>query len=386
MAHVRTLQRADGSTAHEVRWRQAGKFKQRTFRVKREAERFALRIEDEVEQGNSTDIYVKRSKTVADVVNASLAASKPKLKPRTYISYQQNYDNHIIPALGARRVVSVTSQDVEAFVQSLTAKGLSPASVRNNFVALNKAFKYAVRHSLVTRNPCTGTPLPTATTDEQFVAQILTPEQVEALATHLDEHAPYGLIVRMASYTGLRAGEMAALRIRDVNLLRKHIEVRQNVQRANGERVIGNPKSKRSNREVPILSSRLLVDLTAYLADHPRRHESDAPLWPGSTRGRYPELAYTRAFAFSTFYQHHYKTALSSLGMPSVRFHDLRHTAASLWLAAGIPPYKVSRWLGHANVTTTDGIYGHLYPGDHSAETALLDAYVDTATTARELG
>jgi hypothetical protein len=143
MAHVRTLERNDGSAAYEVRWRQAGRFKQRTFKVRREAERFALRVEDEVEQGNSTDIYVRRSKTVRDIVEASMRASAHKLKPKTVAGYEQAYRLHVLPTFGTRRITSVTSQEVERWVAELSATGLSPASVRGTFVALNKVFRYA---------------------------------------------------------------------------------------------------------------------------------------------------------------------------------------------------------------------------------------------------
>jgi len=126
MAQVRPLNRSDGSAAYEVRWRQAGRFKQRTFKVRRDAERFALRVEDEVEQGNSTDIYVKRSKTVREVVEASMKASAGKLKPKTQAGYERAYRLHILPTFGTRRITAVTSQEVEAWVASVTAKGAQP--------------------------------------------------------------------------------------------------------------------------------------------------------------------------------------------------------------------------------------------------------------------
>lgn len=236
MAHVRTVTRSDGNVAYEVRWRQAGKFKQRTFKVKREAERFALRVEDEVEQGNSTDIYVKRSKTVADVVAASMKASAGKLKPKTIAGYEQAYRLHVLPRFGSRRITSVTSQDIEAWVSTLTEKGLSAASVRANFVALNKAFRYGQRHDLVTKNPCAGTELPRESAKEM---RCLTPAQVETLATQLDKHAPYGLLVRFAAYTGLRAGELAGLQVRDVNLLQRSVRVERTLQRHKGGLVLG---------------------------------------------------------------------------------------------------------------------------------------------------
>lgn len=374
MAHVRQIERATGA-AYEVRWRQNGKFKQRTFKVKREAERFALRVEDEVGQGRSTDVYVKRSKTVRDVVEASMAASEKRLKPRTFTSYRQSYDNHVLPALGARRVATITSQDVEQWIASLVGKGLSAATVRNNFVALTKAMKYAARHGLIVRNPCEGAQLPADAAGSEFVAQILTPQQVSALASELDNAAPYGLMVRFAAYTGLRAGEIAGLRVRDVNLLRRHIEVRQTLQRVKGGWVIGKPKSKRSTRDVPILRSDLLADLEAHVAAHPRRGEPDAPLWPGRVAGSH-ELDYARTFDHQSFYRWYYKPALRAAGLPNIRFHDLRHTAASVWLAAGREPYKVSRWLGHASLATTDTIYSHLYPSDYAEDVAALDAFV----------
>src|SRR5690242_17407117 len=97
MAHVREVTRTDGKRAYEVRWRAGGKFKQRTFTVAREAERFALRVEDELQRGNSTELYSRRSKTVAEVVEATMAVAATKLKPRTVLSYRQCYDRHVLP-------------------------------------------------------------------------------------------------------------------------------------------------------------------------------------------------------------------------------------------------------------------------------------------------
>src|SRR5690606_23876217 len=139
MAHVRTLQRTDGTRAYEVRWRDGAKFRQRTFKIKREADRFALKMEQKVAEGVSTTTDVRRGVTVAEVVTASLAASIPNLKPRTYGSYVAVYDRHVLPVLGGRRVASVTPQQVQDWVLGLHERGLSPATCRNVFVALNKA-------------------------------------------------------------------------------------------------------------------------------------------------------------------------------------------------------------------------------------------------------
>ncbi len=265
MAHVKEVERKGGKAAYEVRWRDNGRFKQRTFSVRRDAERFALRIEDELHSGNTTEVYVRRGKTVADMVEASSAASAARLRPRTVTSYGNAYTCHVLPALGHRRVSTVTSEDVERWIADLSAKGLAPATIRNTYVALNKVFRYALRHNHVSRNPCAGTPLPTA--GQKFEPRFLTPDEVEAVAAQLDGFPPYGLLVRFAAYTGLRAAETAGLQVRDLDLMRRRVTVRRTMQRIKGGWLVGAPKSDKSRRTVP-----LRADLVAALADHMGQH------------------------------------------------------------------------------------------------------------------
>lgn len=329
MAHVRTLDRKDGKTAYEVRWRDGGKFKQRTFKVKREAERFALRIEDEIAKGETTDVYVKRSTTVREVVEACLAVDEHKLKPRTIAGYRLIYEATVLPRFGSKRIAALTSQDVEKWVQDLATGGMSPGTVRNHFRALGKVFRYAVRHRLISANPAEGTALPRTTGADRFQPKFLTPEHVERLASELDDFAPYGLLVRFAAYTGLRAGELSALRIRDVNLLHKEVRVERAVQRVKGELVVGTPKSERSTRTVPILHADVMSELRDYLAEHPHRADPDAALWPGHAP-RMPLPDWSEPFDHGRFYYLFFKPALTRARLTGMRFHDLRHTYASL--------------------------------------------------------
>jgi integrase len=191
-------------------------------------------------------------------------------------------------------------------------------------------------------------------------------------------------MVRFAAFTGLRAGELAGLQVRDVNLLRRSVRVERTAQRAKGEGwSYASPKSDRSTRSVPLRTG-LVDELEAYLAEHPRRDEPTAPLWPGRLRGGYGDgksgLDYERLFDHQSFYRYYFKPALSAAGLPATtRFHDLRHTYASIMAAAGVDIYKVSRWMGHANVSTTDAIYTHLFATDHEADMARLDAFVEGA-------
>jgi integrase len=375
MANVREVERK-GGRAYEVRWRAGDKFKQRTFTVRREADRFALKVETELAEGNTTDLLVKNGKTVRQVIEASLAASKHELKPRTYNGYVAIYDNRILPKFGARKVGTLTRSDVQAWVGELHAAKLSPATVHHHYVALKKALRHALDDRLISYNPCDGVRLPKAHNADGFKPVFLTAAQVENLADLLDFQRPYGLLVRFAAYTGLRAGELTGLRIRDLNLKAGHVEVRQTLQHIAGEWVVGTPKSARSTRNVPLVSRALVGDLREYLLTHPRSGDPEALVWPGRNPGSHA-VTYERVFDVASFRRNYLKPALRSLTMDDgMRFHDLRHTFASLMLAAQFPPYEVSRWMGHTNLATTDAIYAHLYPSDYSAHLDRFDAFV----------
>lgn len=212
---------------------------------------------------------------------------------------------------------------------------------------------------------------------------------MEAVATELDSYEPYGLVVRFAAWSGLRAGELAALRIRDINFLRRHVEVRRTVARVTGGSDFGTPKTARSSRDVPIRRE-LLADLAHYLESHPELHNPDAPLWPGRVQGGHgagksaPD--FSRQFDVASVARYYFKPALSRLDLPQVRWHDLRHFYASACAGAGIDIYKVSRWMGHSNVAVTDGIYTHLFNGDHALDMDKLELFRATADRAEPVG
>jgi integrase len=247
-------------------------------------------------------------------------------------------------------------------------------------MALSKVFAYALKHRLVSNNPCDAVGAPRKA---NAAPMFLEASQVERLASELDEFAPYGLMVRFAAYSGLRAGELAALRVRDINFLRKQVEVRRTVQRVKGGWSFGPPKTARSNRDVPLRRD-LLDSLREYLETHPYRTDPDAALWPGRVQGGYGEgksaLDYDRQFDIGSLYKHYFLAASRRVGLDGLKWHSLRHTYASLMAGAGIDIYKVSRWMGHSNVAITDGVYTHLFAVDHSSDMERLDAYLAAAS------
>lgn len=380
MAHLREVARkkAPNGIAYEVHWRDGDRKMQRTFTVKREAERFALKVETAKDAGDTTRTLVKNTATVAQVIAASMEAAKPRLKPRTFHSYELMYSARIVPEFGSRRVTSITRADVQAWINKLSGESLAPATVHHCYVALRKVMKHALWDRQIAFNPCDGINLPKAHDVDEGTLAALTYAQVEATASELAQFQPYDVLVRFMAYTGLRAGEVAGLRVRDVDLAAGHVSVRQTAQHIKGEWVYGTPKSRRSTRDVPLLDRRLIADLKAHKMQHPRSGDGDALFWPGRTPGSH-RVDYWRVWDLASFRRNYFKPALARAELPAIRVHDLRHTAASLWLAAGFPPYQVSRWLGHASVVTTDTIYSHLYPADYAQHIARFERFASEA-------
>ncbi|QEO15619.1 site-specific integrase [Agromyces intestinalis] len=382
MAHVRAVERKNG-VAYEVRWREGGKERQRTFSVKRDAVRHAHNVETALASATTTE-PLTRGKTYREVAEAMLAAQESRLKRGTLLQYKALYEGRIFHEFGGQRIARIDSARIQDWITALTAAGLAPNTVRNHYIALNKVFVYAVKHRLITHNPCPAVTLPRMVHKDDFAPVFLTIAEVGAVAAEVDRHAPgssYGLLIQFAASTGLRAAEIAGLRVRDVNLTAGHVEVRQTLKKIAGEWTVLTPKSRRSTRDVPLLDRGLIADLKLYLLQHPRSGDPDALLWAGLRFGRHPAgvspLDYSRPVSTAAVRMGYLVPAAKRLGIADhMRLHDLRHTYASLMLAAGFQPWQVARWLGHANVSTTDAVYAHLYPSDYAVEVERFEAFV----------
>ncbi|QEO10227.1 site-specific integrase [Protaetiibacter larvae] len=182
-------------------------------------------------------------------------------------------------------------------------------------------------------------------------------------------------------------GEMLGLQVRDVNLLRRTVDVKRTYQYTRAGWVEGTPESDKSTRTVPLRRA-LVDDLTTYLAEPPHGDDPTAPLWPGRNyagggewRGR---LDWTTRMNYDSFYRRQFREAARAIGRPTLRFHDLRHTAASLFAASGMPLVRVARVLGHADAGMTYRVYLHFLPDDFLADMERLDAYIAPARRATQ--
>jgi integrase len=265
---------------------------------------------------------------------------------------------HLVPFFGNRAIDSIEADDVVDFVLVLEDKDLAPKTIRNIVATLSALFNFArsPQRRWAAVNPCAGVDLPAVTTTEQI--RFLTLDEVDALVEHArpgEFHALDRAIFLTAAMTGLRKGELLALRWQDVDWSAARVRVRVRRNYVRGE--FGTPKSRRSTRSVP------MADEVAGELDRlykVSRHQGDGDLVFAHplTGGPLPKANVTRRM----------RAALKAADLDSShRFHDLRHTFGTRMAAAGVPMRTLQEWMGHKDLATTQ-IYADYAPSDLEAE------------------
>ncbi len=341
MAHVR---RAKSGRGWEARYRDTrGKERSRTFSTKREAEQFLARQSADIQRGEYLD--PRHSRTRFREWAHQWLATTVHLKPKTSASYESILNARVLPVFGDMRIVSIDQAEVRRFIAELAEAGDKPGTIRNTFNVLRLVFGTAVGSGAIRTNPCTGVRMPKSLRTEML---FLTAEEVLTLVGAITEQ--FRILVTFAAYTGLRAGEIGALRVGRVDLQRGSVEVRESLADVKGKLVFGSTKTyaDRTVRLPRFLTRELAVHL------HGRPHRPDDLVFTGPTG---------RPMRHNLFYVRHFKPAVARAGLPEgLRFHDLRHTCAALLVAQGAHPKAIMERLGHSSIQVTLDRYGHLFP------------------------
>jgi integrase len=355
MASIEKRQRTAGG---KITWRAMyrtpeGRQRSKTFDRKVDAQRFLTTVESAKLGGSYVD-PARSVGTVGDLAKTWLAG-KVDLKPSTAERYAGIVREHIEPRWGRVRLADVTHSGVQAWVGELTAIR-SASTVRKVYGVLSLILASAVRDGRLVRNPSAGISLPRVVTDEHVY---LTHQQVDDLAEACGE---YRLAVLFLAYTGIRFGELAALRVGQLDLMRRRATIAESVTEVSGRGLVwGTPKGH-ERRDVPI--HRFLVD---ELAVHVAGQPAEALVFTAPRGGTLRVRNFRRAAL---------DPAASALGIAGLHPHALRHTAASLAIASGADVKVVQQMLGHKSATMTFDLYGHLM-GDR------LDVVADAMDAAR---
>jgi integrase len=328
-----------GRSRWYVRYRDPqGKQRTKTFDRKIDAERHLTSVEAAKLVGTYIDPAAGRL-TIRDWSTKWLAG-QTHLKPSTRERYAGILREHIWPRWGATRLGEISHGGVQAWVSEVSATR-SAATTRKVHRVLSLSLDAAVKDGRLVRNPASYVSLPRVVSPER---QYLTHEQVHRLADACGEHR---LVVLFLAYTGARFGEMAALRVRRLDLDRRRAVIAESVTLVRGIHTWGTPKGH-ERREVPL--PRFLVD---ELAAHAASRSPNHLVFTGQKGGALRAQVFQRSVL---------NQAAESLGLGHLHPHSLRHTAASLAIASGANVKVVQQMLGHKSATMTLDLYGHLFP------------------------
>lgn len=326
----------DGKKRWYARYRTIeGSQRTKTFDRRIDAEKFLAEVEAAKNRGAFVDPRRQRI-TVGEWADQWLAG-KANLAPKTRETYEMMIEGHIRPRWGTVAIGKVAHVDVQAWVAGIER---APATVHKIHQIFGQIMALAIKDGRLAVNPCAGIDLPRV---GEAPKRFLTHAQVEQLADACDQ---YGLVVRFLAYTGLRFGEMAALRVGRVDFLRRRALVAESATPVRGAMTLG-PTKGRKHREVP-LPTFLIEDLSqAAIGKGP-----DDFLFAGG-RG-----AVLRSRMFQRDY---FDAAAAEVGLDGLTPHELRHTAASLAIASGADVKVVQQMLGHEKASLTLDLYGHLF-------------------------
>ena len=345
-----------------VRYRDdANHIRQRSFALKEDALDFQAEIRFDTD-GSDRRRRQKLARSLFKDVAERWYQSRDAMgrTPATLAAYRTVLKTHLAPAFGDRPISRIQPSDIEAMIAN--AK-VSPKTQRNILRVLSPIMKLAVRDGMIQANPCSLVEVNSNGEGHQEM-RFLTADQVHQLAEEVGPE--YSTLILFAAYTGMRAGEIVALRVKNVDPLRRRVHVQESATDVSGTIHIGTTKNKKQRHVVLPL---FLVEL---LAEHIAGRRPEDHVFPGGRGG---------TLRYGNFYGRHFRPAVNRLvdrgdwpeDLRGLRFHDLRHTCASLLISKGVQPLAVSRQLGHSSIAITMDRYSHLYPEDQDRVAEALD-------------
>ena len=325
-------------TRYQVKYLQSnGRQSAKNFRTKKEAQNYEAAIRTAKTKGTWVDTNAAKIK-FADYVEV-WKATKTNQRPRTAYRRDNILNKHLLPALGNKPLRAIHRSHLQDLVSKWINDGLAPRTIKHHIRILHPIFQMAVLDDIISKNPTIGVNTPRPRKVERHA---LNPAECVAL---VDATPPeYQPLIKIALATGMRYQEIQDLKIRDLDLLRKTLTIRESKTYA-GVRSI-----KLSDEDVCVIAGHLSSIGRTGVNEH-------EPLFT-SPEGH--EIHYRN------FIQRVFKKAAMKAGMPDITFHDLRRTHATILIASGVSQKVVQERLGHRSISTTLALYaqgteqGHL--------------------------
>lgn len=286
-------------------------------------------------------------KTVREIAGAWKEYKRPYVKQSTMAAYVLILENHILPCLGDKD--SLYEQEVQAFVLQKLEKGLSIKTIKDILIVLKMVMKFGVKNEWMNYYEW-DIKYPTTTANKEL--EVLSVVNHRKILSYIQSHFTFiGLGIYISLSTGLRIGEICALKWSDINVVDGTITVSRTIERIyiiEGEKkhtelVINTPKTKNSCREIPMSK-----ELLAMIKPLKKVLNDDFYVLTNNERPTEPRT-----------YRNYYNNLMVKLNIPKLKYHGLRHSFATRCIEAGCDYKTVSALLGHSNISTTLDLYVH---------------------------
>lgn len=294
--------------------------------------------------------------TFEALANAWLTEVSSTLAPGTLSSRRSMLSAHLLPDFGDRRVTSITRSDVVAWSAAKRDGELSPGHVRNLMSLLGQVLRYGVETGVLTAVPTDRVARPSS---KRHQLNLLTVDQVLDLSEAIEPR--FKALILVAGFGGLRISELVGLRLGNVDWPRGTIRVVEATTMVNGHRIDGTTKTAAGRRSVR-MPSQVMEALKVHVDTYPRTRDGRVF---SSARGLVIRAPHFNAGPFAR--------ACEKAGLPHMRFHDLRHSAVSFWIASGASPKLVQVKAGHSSISVTFDTYGHLFEDADDKATASME-------------
>jgi integrase len=331
-----------------------GRWRTATFDTRAGGKAWLVEQQAAVSAGTYVD-PTKARRTVGQFLESG-AMSEVHLKPTTIDRANGIVKLYLLPVWGDVPFQKITTERLQGWINGLSKGSLSPTTVRHIGVQMGKILKRAETLGVLPVNPMKDVHLPKARREEM---RFIGPESLMLLSHEVDSR--YTAMVLVAGYTGLRLAELVALRRQSVVVEegRTRIRVVESAPMVAGRAVWAEPKTKAARRTVPVPAG-----IAGTLDMHMMVYSSEELVFPA------PKGGYINQSNFGTKI---WRPAAARADLTGLRFHDLRHSAISIWIANGASPKRVAQWAGHASSAFTMDRYGHLFAEDDAAFIDKLD-------------
>lgn len=299
---------------------------------------------------------------LGEYMEAYLADAAGRVRPKTHRRYEDLANLHLLPVLGKRKLRSLTPGHLRSLYADRLEAGFAPRTVGHVHVLLKQILRQAVADGLLSRNVAESVKPPSGGGQE---IHPLSAEEVGRFFWAASG-SRYEALYVLAVTAGLRRGELLGLRWDDLDLEDRTLQVRRTLQK--GQML--SPKTPKSRRSIKL--SRRAVNALYRHREHQVSEKAECNGSWSENRLVFPN-SFGNVTCGDNLYSRHFRPLLRQAELPPIRFHDLRHTCATLLLVQGVHPKVVSEMLGHSNISITLDTYSHVIPGLGDAAAGAMD-------------